>query len=323
MLPKIKLNHTDLEVSSICYGTNMLGTAYDQAASSALLDQFASLGGNFIDTARSYGDWIPDAPIGASERAIGTWLKGKKREDFIIATKGGMVDMRVGDWRPRVTPEDIASDLAESLSHLGVSTIDLYWLHSDNPQVPVGPVIDALIAHQTAGKIRYFGASNWSPARIEEAQTYAASVGHQGFVAVQPFWGLAVPNPEGAAAAGYGFYYADGLQKIHASGLAMIPYSGQSRGFFSKLAAGEDGIRDDIKAMYLNDTNRARLQAIQKLASQHHASINEVVLAYLTNQPHQTIPIIGAFRSEQLEESVKAAALKLTPEELKSLEVTA
>jgi aryl-alcohol dehydrogenase-like predicted oxidoreductase len=323
MLPKLTLNNTDLVVSALCYGTNALGTAYDQAASSALLDHFAALGGNFIDTARSYGDWVPGIPVGASERAIGTWLKGKNRADFVIATKGGMVDMRKGDWRPRVTPEDIASDLAESLEHLGVASIDLYWLHSDNPQVPVGPVIDALIAHQKAGKIRYFGASNWSPARIEEAQAYAASVGHKGFAAIQPFWGLAVPNPEGAAAAGYGFYYADGLQKLHASGLTIIPYSGQSRGFFSKLADGEDGIRDDVKAMFLNNTNRARFVVVQKLAAQHGVSINEVVLAYLTSQPLQTIPIIGAFRVDQLEETVKAVALKLTADELKSLEVTA
>jgi aryl-alcohol dehydrogenase-like predicted oxidoreductase len=323
MLPTVNLNNTDLVVSAICYGTNMLGTAYDQDASSALLDQFAALGGNFIDTARSYGDWIPDAPAGASERAIGAWLKGKNRADFVIATKGGFFDMRKGDWRPRVTPEDIAIDIAESLSHLGIASIDLYWLHTDNPQAPVGPIVDAVIAAQKAGQIRYFGASNWTPARIEEAQAYAASIGHQGLAAIQPFWGLAVPNAEGAAAAGYGFYYPDGLRTLHESGLTMIPYAGQSRGFFSKLAEGEDGIRDDVKAMYLNDTNRARFAVVKQLAARHRASINEIVLAYLISQPLQTIPIIGAFRASQLEETVKAAALELSPDELTALEVKA
>ena len=323
MLPKIKLNNTDLVVSALCYGTNALGTAYDQAVSNALLDQFAGLGGNFIDTARSYGDWIPGIPPAASERAIGAWLKGQDRKNFVIATKGGMVDMRKGDWRPRVTPQDIAQDLGESLEHLGISSVDLYWLHSDNPQVPVGPVIDALVAAQKSGKIRYFGASNWTPARISEAQAYAATIGHPGFAAVQPFWGLAVPNPEAAAAAGYNFYYADGLQPLHASGLTMIPYSGQSRGFFSKLADGEDSIRDDVKAMFLNDTNRARFAVVQKLASRHGVSINEIVLAYLISQPFQTIPIIGAFRADQLDETVKAAALKLAEDELKALEAVA
>lgn len=312
------LKNTDLVVSQLCYGANQLGTSVDQESSNALLDRFASLGGNFIDTARSYGDWVPTAPSGASERAIGAWLKGKNRDSVVIGTKGAQFDMRAGDWRNRVTVEDIASDLGESLEHLGVKTIDLYWLHADNPQAPVGPIIDALIEHQKAGRIRYFGASNWSPARIQEAQIYAKSIGHQGFVAVQPFWGLAAPNPEGAAAQGYGHYYEDGFQAVHEY-LPMIPYSGQSRGFFSKLAAGEDRLDESMKSMFLNDANRARLKTIQEVALKHSASINDVVLAYLTCQPLQTIPIIGAFRMAQLEETVKAVRLKLGVDDLKAL----
>jgi aryl-alcohol dehydrogenase-like predicted oxidoreductase len=320
MLSKVSIANTDLVVSQLCYGTNMLGTAVDQAGSNAILDRFVALGGNFIDTARSYGDWIPDAPKGASERAIGAWLKGKNRADIVIATKGGFFDMRVGDYRNRVTPEDIASDLAESLEHLGVETIDLYWLHADNPQAPVGPIVDALIAAQKAGKIRYFGASNWSPDRVLEAQAYAKSIGHQGFVAVQPFWGLAKPNVEGAMAQGYGHHYEDGFSKVHDAGLTVIPYAGQSRGYFTKVdAEGEEALRDDLKAMYLNDANRTRLKAVQEIAKARGVSINEVVLAYLTSQPKPTIPIIGATRPEQLDESVKAAALKLTADELARL----
>ena len=322
MLGRVTLRNTDLEVSPLCYGTNVLGTAYNQEQSNALLDTFAAVGGNFIDTARSYGDWVPDAPAGASERAIGAWLKGKMRADFVIATKGAMYDMRKGDWRNRVTPADIEEDLTASLAHLGIECIDLYWLHMDNPQASVGTIIDALIGHQKAGRIRYFGASNWVPARIAEAQAYAKSIGHPGFAAVQPFWGLAVPNPEGAQAAGYGFYYPDGLQELHAS-LPMIPYAGQSRGFFTKLAAGEAGLRDDLKAMYLNDTNRARLKVVQALAAKHKVSLNDIVLAYLTSQPLQTIPIIGASSSAQIQESIKAISLKLSAAELAELTVTA
>lgn len=99
MLSKVKLAKTDLSVSRLCYGTNMLGTAIDQAGANAILDKFAELGGNFIETARSYGDWIPDAPKGASERAIGAWLKGRNRADFVIATKGGFFDLRVAALR--------------------------------------------------------------------------------------------------------------------------------------------------------------------------------------------------------------------------------
>ena len=107
MLSRTPLGQTDLVVSTLCYGTNMLGWMLDQSQSDAILDTFAALGGNFIDTARSYGDWAPDAPVGASERAVGAWLKHRRREDFVIATKGGFFDLRAGDYRPRVTPSTL------------------------------------------------------------------------------------------------------------------------------------------------------------------------------------------------------------------------
>ena len=320
MLKQNLLGATDLKVSALCLGTNMFGTAYDQAKSNSLLDAFVGAGGNFIDTARSYGDWIPDAPKGASERAIGAWLKGQNRADIILATKGGFFDMRVGDWRPRVTPQDIAADLSESLDHLGVDAIDLYWLHSDNPQAPIEPIIDTLIAHQKSGAVRYFGASNWTPDRITAAQTYAISIGHPGFAAIQPFWGLARPNPEGAAAAGYGFYYEDGLAAVHTKTLPMIPYAGQSRGVFAKwIEHGEDALRDDLKAMYVNAANRNRLEAIKAIAKDRGAEVNAVVLAYLTSQPLQTVPIIGPSSVNQLQTSLGSADLTLTADELNRL----
>lgn len=323
MLDKIKLKNTDLDVSRVCLGTNMFGTAVAQDKADAILDRFVELGGNFLDTARSYGDWIPDAPKGASERAIGDWLKRRgSRDGIVIATKGCMVDLRVGDWRNRVTPEDLASDLGESLEHLGIATIDLYWLHADNPEAPVAAIIDALIGHQKAGRIRYFGASNWTPDRIGEAQAYARSIGHQGFVAVQPFWGLAKPNEDNRTALGYGPYYESGFAAVHAD-LPMIPYSSQSRGYFTKVEkGGEESLSDDLRQMYADKANPARLKAAQAIAKNHGASTNDITLAYLVNQPLTTIPIIGASSTDQLAESVAAASIKLTPAELAQLSVT-
>lgn len=319
MLSKVTIANTDLSVSQLCYGTNMLGTAIDQAGANALLDTFAAAGGNFIDSARMYGDWVPDIPAGASERAIGAWLKTRSREGIVIATKGGGVDMRAGDWRNRVTPEDIASDIDESLTHLGIATIDLYWLHADNPEAPVEPLVDALIGHQVAGRIRYFGASNWAADRIRAVNAYASSIGRQGFVAVQPFWGLAVPNKANAEAQGYQLHYEGHYETLHAEGMPIIPYAGQSGGYFTKLDKNPGTLGDALKARYDNLANSARHAAVQALAAERGVSVNEIVLAYLLNQPHQTIPIIGATRPEQITESVKAADVKLTPTELARL----
>lgn len=320
MLSKIKLNNTDLDVSVLCYGTNMLGTALDQDKSNEILDNFVSLGGNFIDTAASYGDWIPDIPRGASETAIGNWLKGQNRKDVVIATKGGMVDMRAGDFKNRVNAKDINDDLTASLERLGVDQIDLYWFHADNGEAPVEELMDIMFEHQDAGRIRYFGASNWASARIARANEYALIKNRTGFVASQPFWGLAIPNLEVSNKQGYILHYeADpNNARLHEAGLAYIPYASQSGGYFTKVANGEDPA-EAVHGRYLNPANVGRLKAVKEVAARHGATITEVVLAYMTSQPLQTIPIFGARLPEQMNESVKAASLKLSPEELVEL----
>lgn len=317
MLKKVTLNNTDLTVSRLCYGTNMLGWMLDQGKSNAILDAFAGLGGNFIDTARSYGDWMPDAPIGASERAVGAWLKTQKRQDFVIATKGGFFDMRVGDYRNRVTPEDIAADLMQSLDHLGVDTIDLYFLHMDNPESPVEPIIDALIAHREAGRIRHFAASNWAADRITAANAYAASIGKEGFVASETFWGLAVPDAVAAAQQGYQHYYEGEYEGLHAAGLPIIAYAAQSGGYFTKLASGS--VSEQLAARYANPANERRLAVVQSLAARHGVSINEIALSYLLSQPNQTVAIFGGSSPERIADSAKADALTLSAEELTAL----
>lgn len=317
MLSKVILNGTDLAVSRLCYGTNMLGWMLDQGKSNAILDTFAGLGGNFIDTARSYGDWMPDAPAGASERAVGAWLKTQKRDDFVIATKGGFFDMRVGDYRNRVTPQDVAQDLAQSLDHLGVDSIDLYFLHMDNPESPVEPIVEALIEHREAGRIRHFAASNWAADRIRAANAHAASLGKQGFVASETFWGLAVPDVAAAAQQGYQHYYEGEYEGLHASGLPIIAYAAQSGGYFTKRAKGD--VPEQLAARYANPVNDKRFAAAQALADERGVSINEVVLAYMLCQPHQTVPIFGGSSPEQVRESVKAAALQLSEADLARL----
>lgn len=320
MLSKVTLGKTDLEVSRFCYGTNMLGSALDQGLSNAILDTFVSLGGNFIDTARMYGDWTPSIPTGASERAIGAWLKGRSRDGLVIATKGGGMDLRAGDWANRCNPTGISQDISESLDHLGIASIDLYWLHVDNPDAPVEPIMDCLFDHQSAGRIHHLGASNWTPDRVRAANAYAASVGKPGFAAVQPFWGLALPEPSAAVQQGYVYHYEGLFENLHAEGIPIVAYSAQSGGYFTKLAAGgEEAVREDLRARYANPANAGRLRVVQELAQKHGVSINQVVLSYIASQPLQTIPIFGGSSPTQVEDSIKAASLTLSIEELAAL----
>lgn len=317
MLSKKTLKNTDLSVSELCYGTNMLGTAIDQDRANAILDKFVELGGNFVDTARMYGDWIPDAPTGASERAIGAWLKSRgNRSDVVVATKGGMFDSRAGDYRMRVNPADIAKDLGESLDHLGVDTIDLYFLHMDDAQVPVSELIDALAEHQAAGKIRHYAASNWGADRIVEANAYAKSAGKPGFVASETFWGLAAPDVEAAIQQGYQHYYEGEYEALHET-LPIIAYAATSGGFFAMKEKGE--VAPHIAARYGNPDNDRRFAVAKDLAGKHGVSINDIALAYILCQPNQTIPVFGGSSPARIEEGVKATTVKLSAEELAQL----
>ena len=321
MPAKLAIAGTDLAVSPLCLGTNMFGTAQPSDKAAEILDTFFASGGNFIDTAHSYGDWIPGIPNAASERVLGELLKGRPRQAFVIATKGCEFDYRKGDFALRVTPAHLEADLSASLELLDLDCIDLYWLHRDDPARPVREIIDALIGHQRAGRIRHFGCSNWSVARILEAQQYAASLGHVGFVACQPMWGLAEPDRAAMATYAPGGYYEDGYPVLHRAGMTMIPYSGQSRGIFSKMAAGlaKEAVGPDVAALYYHERNLRKVEALKTIAARRAASINDIVLAYLTSQPLPTIPIIGCGSAGQLRESLAACAIRLSPEELRQL----
>lgn len=314
------LGRTDLEVSELCLGTNQFGTGVSEQRAHEILDRFASLGGNFLDSAHAYGDWVPTGPRSASERVVGRWLAKQGRSELVVATKGCEFDYRAGDYALRVSPDHLDRDLRESLERLGIPRIDLYWLHRDDPSQPVEALVDALIEHQRGGRIRHFGCSNWSVARIEAAQRHAKSLGHAGFAACQPMWGLAVPDRAAMQRYSPGGYYEDGYRALHEAGMPMVPYSAQSRGFFTKLAArGGEGLGDDVAALYLSDANRRKLPAIERIAARHAASINDVVLSYLLSQELPTFPIIGASSADQLEESVRACALRLDAQELREL----
>ena len=135
-MKRVMLTNTQISVSPLCIGTVSYGTSIDSKDAKSQLDRFVELGGNFIDTAHVYGDWVP-GPRGKSERIIGEWLNETGLcHDIIISTKGAHHDIS-NPSISRVTPEDIEKDLDESLEFLNTDYIDLYFLHRDNPSVPV------------------------------------------------------------------------------------------------------------------------------------------------------------------------------------------
>ena len=168
------------KVSRIVQGTIMLHEE-QQEEGFDLLDAVWASGINAFDTAALYGG-------GTCERVLGRWLeeRGLRDEAFVLGKS-----CHHNSDRRRVTPFDIAADLADSLARQRHDYHDLHCLHRDDPQVPVGAIVEALNEHLDAGRIRAMGGSNWTTARLQEANEYAEARGLKGFAASSPNFSLA------------------------------------------------------------------------------------------------------------------------------------
>jgi 1-deoxyxylulose-5-phosphate synthase len=279
------------DVSRLVLGTLVVSTA--------VLDEYVRLGGNAIDTAHAYND-------GDSERALGAWIADRPglRERLTILSKGAHPSAD----RRRVTPEDITSDLRETLARLGTG-VDLYLLHRDDPAVPVGPIVEILNEHRAAGRLRAFGASNWSCARIDEANGYARRHGLEGFCCSSVHLSLATQNEE---------HWPDTLSACDGAiagwhertRMPLFAWSAQARGFF----AGQVDER-----VYANDANRERLRRAGLIAERTGVTANQVALAWVLHQPFPVHAIFGVRTVESLHEAFGALDVELTEGDLRWL----
>jgi aryl-alcohol dehydrogenase-like predicted oxidoreductase len=323
IVKNLNIPGTDLCPSAICLGTVPFGSTLSEKYSFDLLDACLHLGGNFIDTANVYADWIADTKS-ASEKTIGKWLQTRRnRGKVIIATKGGhpkLYQMQV----PRLTKKDIIHDLHESLHHLQTDYVDLYWLHRDDPSIPVENILMTLEEQVQSGKIRYYGCSNWTASRLKEARN--ASVYHniKGFAANQPLWSLAVPNHDRLTDKTM-VQMDDELKAFHSiTGMAVIPYSSQANGFFSGRYQKNDKSfsspsSSTVYQIYYNDGNFERLNRVKHVAQHLLKTTTQIALGYLLSQPYPVFPIVGSRTIEQLRDSYVAADIRLDPQTVRYL----
>ncbi len=292
----------DKPVSRLVQGTVSLSPK-NQEADFALLDAVYAHGGRAFDTAHGYGN-------GDSERLLGSWIADRGvRDEVVILGKGA----HPYGGRQRVTPEDIASDLAESLDRLGVDFIDLYVLHRDDPSQPVDPIVEALNEHVARGHVRALGASNWSTARIAAANAYAAAHGLAGFVASSPNLALAVPSepmwPGCRSIAGD----ADALDWYRRQQMPVFAWSASASGFFSGRFTPDVPDEPNMVRVYYREDNWERLERARALARRLDCTPTQVALAWVLHQPLPTFAIVGPQRLAELEDCLGALRLCLTP----------
>jgi aryl-alcohol dehydrogenase-like predicted oxidoreductase len=311
----LKLPNSGQEVSELCLGLADLGAGYTEAEGFAMMDAFAEAGGCFLDTARIYSDWIPGERH-RSERILGDYLAARgNRERWVVATKGCHLDPGP-PLQMRVTPGFIRQDLEGSLRTLRLECIDLYYLHRDDPAVPVEPIVDTLEECVQRGLIRAYGCSNWRADRIRAANAYARSRGGHGFAANQMLWSLGsrhmLPPSDSTLAA-----WDKPMAALHrAEPILAAPYSPQANGFFSKYL-GEAPVRSPdalVTSPYNTDGNRRIADALAVVSRESGLPVSALVLAYLLGQGLPVAPIIGPKSIAQLRSSLRVTTCCIGPE---------
>lgn len=306
----IALPNTALQVSALCFGTGELGARIVGEEASRLIEEYLHLGGSFIDTAHCYAFWLP-AGAGCSEREQGKVLRTLCiREQIVVATKGGHPDAGPAYPRPDryMAPEVIAHDLSESLDRLQMDTVDLYYLHRDDPRVPVDEIITSLNEHIRTGRVRAIGASNWSTARIEQANRYASEHGLQGFVISQVQWSLAVPKWKPSADPTTRYVSEDDAEWYARHEIPIAAYTSTALGYFAGTLRGEENFGDP--------RNAERRERAQQLARQMGVTPTQIALAWLLHLKPLTIPIFATSNLEHLRECIEAVDISLTPEQM-------
>lgn len=280
---------------------------------SELLEAALAEGINALDTARVYG---------RSENSLGRWLeKGENRKRVVLLTKCGHP---AEDGTRRVSAREMRRDLETSLEALRTEWTDIWLLHRDDPETPVGEIMEAFQEAWEQGRIRAFGGSNWTAARIREANAYAAAHGLRPMTVTSPQFGLAaqVEDPWGGnCVSASGPAGAADRAWYRENRTAVVAYSSLGRGLMSGRVrsddpAGAERLLDSFaKKGFLYPENLERLRRCELLAARKGVPVARIALSWIFHQELNAFAVVSTSRTEGLRENALAAELPLTGEE--------
>ena len=310
--------NTGLVVSELCFGAMTFGGGQgiwsqiadvEQDAADKLVKSAIDGGINFFDTANVYSG-------GRSEEILGQSLRnqGIARDQFVLATKV-LGRMGPGPNQAGLSRYHIFHALDASLKRLQLDHVDLYQIHGTDPLTPLEETLDALDDCVRAGKVRYTGVSNHAAWHIAKAIGISERKGLARFESVQAYYSLAGRELE-----------REILPLARDQKLAILPWSplagGLLSGKYSRDAKGPEGARRTTFDFPPVDRERAFniIDAMQPIAANHGVSVARIALAWLLHQQTVTSVIIGARNPDQLADNIAATSVKLTPQELASLD---
>ncbi|MBE6930161.1 MAG: aldo/keto reductase [Ruminococcaceae bacterium] len=312
----LQLTTQNMPLSRVILGSAYFGTTIDDEHSFAMLDLYYALGGRTIDTARVYGAW--SGHIGDSEKTIGRWLALRGHKDVIVITKCAhpAPDDRS---KGRLDPESIREDLERSADALGRAP-DWTLLHRDDTGRPVEEILESLNRGLSDGLTQRIGCSNWYVSRVNEANAAAAAHGMTGFTLSEILWSLGATTP--ALQGDPTLVCMDGTEYegYMKNGIPVLAFSSQAKGYFSKMiAGGEASLSEKSRARFAQPVNKGRLERLTSFCKSRELSPSAVVLACITCNALPACAIIGCSNETQLADSMQAADLKLSLEEVRWL----
>ena len=312
-MQKLKLGSSGVEVSALCFGTDLIGSRTDRQTSFQLLDLFRENGGTFIDTGNFYAAWLPGCQGGESETTLGLWMKERgNRHEMAIATKLGF---DYPGCEGGLSAVEIERECEKSLRRLGTDRLDLYYAHRDDPQTPLEETMAAFDRLIRAGKVRAIGASNLRAWRIAEANAVAKAHGWAQYSMVEQRHTYLRPR-HGADFGPQICINEDLKTYCGPRNIALIAYSALLQGAYTRPER-------PVPVQYAGVDSAARLEVLPAVAQESAATRNQVVIAWLRQSDPPVLPIIAASQPAQLAENIAALQLKLSEDQFRRLNTAA
>jgi aryl-alcohol dehydrogenase-like predicted oxidoreductase len=295
------LGRTGMRVSQLCFGTMSFGGDADEQTSAAMFRRCRDVGINFFDTANVYNG-------GKTEEILGRLLPGH-RDDIVLTSKVNFATGKGPNDRG-LSRRHMALAIEDSLRRLKTDRLDLYFVHSFDPDTPIDEVLRGLDDLVGQGKILYPAVSNWAAWQIAKALGISARDNLARFECVQPMYNLAKRTAE-----------IEILPLAQSEQLGVIPYSplggGLLTGKYSTKGKAEGGrlvTNPNYVKRYGDELNFEVAERFAQHAKQRGVHPASLAVAWVMSHPAVTAPIIGARSVEQLEPSLKAVEVKMTPE---------
>lgn len=310
-MEKRTIGSSSLSVAPLAFGGNVFGWTADEATSFKLLDAFVAAGFNLIDTADVYSRWVPGNTGGESETIIGNWLKRSgKRAEVVIATKLGA---EMAPDKKGLSKGYMERAVDDSLRRLQTDYIDLYQSHYDDLNTPIEETLEAFGRLIEAGKVRFIGASNFTPERLRESMEISKKQGYPAYQSLQPEYNLYDREK-------YEQQYEPIVEQYN---LGVLNYYALASGFLTGKYRSEADLSKSPRGQgvkkYLDDRGYRILSALDEVAQQYQATPAQISLAWLMAHPGITAPIASATSVEQLHDIAKAADLHLDESALDKL----